>query len=464
MYAESSYHSILHLFQRTFNQLNRKASAQQLESLCSIIHQVMSARERRFHTEQHILEMSSSDCEGVETLSILCHDLVYSQIDKRLHPLLLPFLKGFELDENYHIVLPRLENLPSYSYANLVYEVFGFEPLHKLTVYDGLNEFLSAFAAVGLLKDLLNEWETIQLIACIEGTIPFRPKTDSETSPSQLLAQRLSGINQSLQLQKSTLDITKTVQMSVEVSNRDVSGFGASSPGEFLNGTWKLIIESNPPLRNPLYTVSEYRNALAKMEGFFSFLRPEIIFREYQNTPPPRTYSKLLKKTSENLKIGIQYLQAKIVASDVLQAVCDLTTGAAPILLFTGAVNQNGTHFSYASLEHYLDKKIPILKDKSRNQEVVKLLKIGRTESSTFDLKHSPIAAFIYDRVSTDDFEKLIQFSRAFGTKQISAMDYLNNFSPKLICALLISLSKIAETRTPKILEIVKEIEGTCSS
>src|SRR5690606_31707179 len=146
-----------------------------------------------------------------------------------------------------------------------------------------------------------------------------------------------------------------------EVSNRDVSGFGATDPNLFLNGSWKLIIESNPALRNPLYTVAQYRTALAKMEGFYSFLKPEVIFREYQGTPHADAYSTMLTKASDNLKIGTRYLQMKLMAVDILKAVCDLSEGDGPLVLFTGAVN------NHSAVEHHLDQNFPVIKDDKRN-------------------------------------------------------------------------------------------------
>ncbi len=456
MYAQFSFHNLLYLFKRSFTKLNKPVSAQRLENLSSIVHQVMSAQERKFHTEQHILDISNSDMGGVETLSILCHDLVYLQIDKGIQSPLKAILSAFSYDNTYSVILPNLTQFNTNQNVKSLYDIFGFSPGQKLTHYTGVNEFLSAFCAIHLLSDVLNHWELMQIAICIEATIPFRVKDDKGKTPTDLIATRLFSINWKDNIIQE--DICKAIQAGVEVSNQLVSAFASKDPDVFLAGIWRLIIESNPVLRSVHYTVDQYRSALGKMEGFFNFLKPSIIFKRYQGKPSDEAYRVLLDRAEINLKIGIKYLQVQLIAAALLQSICDLTDGNAPIVLFIGAVSSEDNQYYQTALENQLlSNKVPIVRDENRNFEVMSLLKLGKESSS--DLKNSCIGSYLYERLSHDEIEKLIFASKALSTKQISAFDYLLYFPSPLIKSLLLSISKVAETREKGINDIINRIK-----
>ena len=76
----SALQRLVRRFEAAFRELGHEASAQQFEAWSVLIHECMSGRGRRFHTVEHVFDISSG-APPLETLAILFHDTVYVQVD-----------------------------------------------------------------------------------------------------------------------------------------------------------------------------------------------------------------------------------------------------------------------------------------------------------------------------------------------------------------------------------------------
>ena len=89
-----------------------------------------------------------------------------------------------------------------------------------------------------------------------------------------------------------------------------------------------------------------------------------------------------------------RYLRAKLLAMTVLAALAERTGGDAPVALFMGDLP--GPDYLTDRLEDFLPTPT---RDAEVDEEVFELLAEGRKTESKFDLRNSPLAAFLYGRL-----------------------------------------------------------------
>lgn len=455
MDLSSSFHRLMNIFDTAFRGLGKTVSPMQIETLADLVHHSMSQRGRRYHAMSHIFEIIQG-ASPIEQLAIIFHDTIYVQVDRRVHPKLRAYLKDFTLEyKTRHLILPETNQVKTPDLVAIAYEVFNFKPHQTITPNNGENEFLSALVAGRILENFLDSWEIIQIIACIEATIPFRPLTPDGLSPSELLYQRLEQLNRKYHLSRTQEELQRVICLSVKVSNRDLMGFASQDPGHFLSQTWELLLEGNPIFRNPLYTTVQYRSALQKVEGFFSFLKPPVIFQHYQNEPDATHYRTLLSQAHFNLSIGIDYIQTKLMGMAIHEALSILSGGDGPLVIFRGDIpGEKNTMRSL--LDVYLDHNIPSSPDASKNPVINRLLKSGRAAPDGFDFLHSTLGAYLYERLEEKTLIRLIKKSKEFFAGTISPLDFLSFFPRPVLLAILRATAHIAWSRRAAISELLK--------
>merc|ERR1712050_746604 len=97
-------------------------------------------------------------------------------------------------------------------------------------------------------------------------------------------------------------DIILTVQLAVMVSNEDVGNFSAVDPAYFLDNTWALLPEFNPSLRNPeTFTVNDLMLEIFNMRKFFSFIKADVIYKQFRGVPCDEEYTRKQCQAERNL-------------------------------------------------------------------------------------------------------------------------------------------------------------------
>jgi len=343
------------------------------------IHQALSSRAREFHTHQHVLDLTV-DADPIETVAALYHDIVYVQVDLGVPPhyaeILTPLISG---EKDGWRILPHAAVDPT---ARLVLDVFGHQAGQVLTPYNGLNELASGLVAAKEMEGVFSAQQQTALAACIEATIPFRP-------PEKLrLEARLSALGVG-QEERTTM-----LRRATRLANNDVGNFADSDPARFLDNTWKLLPETNPTLHTPnTYTVTEYRVALQKMEGFLASLPAERVFRMQAGEPSPEEHRRRVDAAARNIALAVRYMRAKLYSTAVVEALAVESGGDAPIDLFMGGVGDlNGERM------RRLEQFLPPLGTPPEPIDMVlqALLDGGRSSASGFDLSPSPMASFLH--------------------------------------------------------------------
>lgn len=440
--ALSLFHAILVTFQEALTVLAQPPSAIRLERLSTLVYEGMAAKTRYFHSVQHGMDVAGDE-DPIEMLAGLYHDVVYYQVDQGLAPQIQALLDPYFVTVNgaFHLREPALRADPL---VTLVYTVFGRDPAAPLPT-QGQNEFLSAFIAAAELADLLEAAQLTAVLACIEGTIPFRAADCFVRLAERLAATPLAAAGPDA--------ICQAVQRAVRIANRDVANFSDPQPGRFLDNTWELIPESNPSLQNAaLYTIRDYRIALEKMEGFLHRLAPAAVFHAYAGQPDASTLASLQQRTRHNLAVAVGYLHVKLYTIALIEALAEATGGDAPLLYFMGDLRYQGA--DAVRIEDFLLPPPGLATATDLEPTVQALLEQGRTEESSYDMKTSPISAYLYCFLGTSGIAAgLVQARRLFGG-ELSAPAFLATQNSALTAALAQACALTAVTRARKLHEL----------
>mmetsp|Transcript_63286 Transcript_63286/g.187092 ORF Transcript_63286/g.187092 Transcript_63286/m.187092 type:complete len:395 (-) Transcript_63286:253-1437(-) len=390
---------------------------------------------------------------------------------------------------------------------SLIMSVFGFEGGQELNPFLGLNEFLSAALACRCLAGTVDLGHIAEIAACIEMTIPFRKPKDGKDC-AQLLFERMQSTRDSFDLDLPDDRLVVATQRAVAMANRDVGNFSTEDPAHFLSNTWILLPESNITLRHTLvFRISNFTLALKKMEGFFSFLDPSVVYVSFRGSPSDETLNDLTERARQNLGVALKYMRCKLLGISVLAALAELTGGDAPVAMFLGDLPEPG--YVSPSIEDFIlpppfdetsvvmaakeqggeqngpDSSVGRRKDTSKNgkgndkegkdsgrekcpqskattevgsidKTVYNLLRCGREAESSFDLKHSPLAAYLYGLMGDAGLEASLEYVVHPMTKE-GARKVLDSVPNDAVRKIANACAGIALTRAEKLREIAKE-------
>lgn len=388
-----------------------------LAPVAEIVIQSMTGVWRRFHTVHHVFQVGGDD-DPVEQLAGLFHDVVYLQVDQRI-PLnlaarLTPYVREvIALDGSGSEKLRIRDAADCADDAEFlaVRRLFGLDFGDELPPFSGLNEFLSALVAAKVLAPVFEPAVIVQVIACIEATIPFRVAKAGTPDASEVLRGRLAALVAELSLGWSASEIDAVVRRGVRLANRDVQGFASDDVAVFLDDTWHLIPETNHNLlSSSTYTVRDYRVSLQKMHGFLSSLRPEAVFRRFDNEPDEATHAARVVAAARNLGIARHYLGAKLVSIAFLEALSLRFAPEVALSALMGELAQDDA-YSIGTLESLLPPLPPAAAPRDDIEAAVRsLLEQGRHVDVQYDIRHSPIAALF---MRTMGFERMTSLHKA---------------------------------------------------
>ena len=176
----SPIHQLINHFQEAFVKLHIDVPPKICEDYAVFVHSCMNNGRRKFHTTNHVLDV----CEQMKPLQVLAglfHDVVYYQVDGGFPPEAEDLIRLI-IDENNDSVSLKKElpvEQPISEYLSICLNIFDFRPGQPLGIHGGLNEFLSAWMAVNFLGEFLKAKDLLTITACIEATVPFRPKDEN---------------------------------------------------------------------------------------------------------------------------------------------------------------------------------------------------------------------------------------------------------------------------------------------
>ena len=438
---KSAINQLIGAFLSAFSHLRLQVPPLEVEKLALLVHTAMDRGRRNFHTSRHVLEVSKS-LPPLQILAVLFHDLVYFQVDDGFPGQVTELLTRFVSINNRQVFIKS--EVTANKAWQLCLDIFAFKPGQKLSLFAGLNEFLSAFVAVSKLENYLS-WPDLAMVACcIEGTIPFRGIDFYGNSPFANLTMRLRQINGKYRLDLTEAKIDEIAKSAVSVANKDVENFAEVDPGKFLDNTWSLLPETNAILWSSLYSITNYREALSKMENFLGLLNPANVFHEYHDVPDKRQYLQCTRQATRNVLIAREYLGVKLLTMGIIEALALVTGGDVPISMFLGDLKRDGEEVERA--ENYLPTAI-LDKGLRYNSMLLTLLELGRTNESGFDMKNSPISVFIYKTLGEYRSHNYLNFARQMFAGEIAAREFLDKIDHKIVSAIARACAALALSR-----------------
>ncbi len=437
MNFEQEYQKCLDKLVWATNHLQVEVSQTKLEQIAELIVQPMTGPWRYFHTPDHIFEVGGST-DPIEVLAALFHDLVYVQVDQSVNFNLAYYISGLIKEVKplrgggkEHLKIRDRAEIPEDDIFDIVISVFGFVSGQQLSPFAGQNEFLSALVAAKALQEFVAKKILVQICACIEATIPFQMPSPDGLTASDRLYKRIQETNNKFNLQFTEEEMVNSVKRAVRMANRDVEGFATPSAASFLDNTWNLLPETNHNLINSsTYTVQEYRVSLQKMEGFMNFLKPESVFRQFAGEPDEETYQNFVNGSRKNIEVARLYLGAKVVTIAFIEAISLRVGLDIPLSTMMGELPEKGTT-SAKKLEDFL----PNLDEQAYHPKnelettVLNLLEKGRTKSSAYDIKHSPLATFFVKTMGFDELNHQLSHAKEFFKQLDSAGDLPSKIS-----------------------------------
>ncbi len=435
----------------------------QIEGIAILVYRTMAFSARRFHTIDHVFGFLSGT-DAIGSLAAVFHDLVYREVDGGLPPelveLLEPFIEGDPAGELR--IRADAEGAKTSSFA-ICRAIFGEGMAPGKPIAKGGNEFLSALAMAIILAEHVPTHIIAAIAACIEASIPFRGPDEGGRSEGEVLHARLKDAVGSGLMGASEEELDGMVHRAIAFANADVRDFKASDPALFLTGSWKLLPESNTSLRKEgIYTVMEYRVALEKMRDFFSFLQADKVYHDYRGVPTQEELAAFRRATERNLDIGIRYLEAKLLPVAVLEAIAQESGGDAPMTLFLGDLPKEGVKMR--SLMDYLDP-VPCPDWVDAEDKVYRLLKDGRLDDISFDLKNSPLAVYLWYRLEPECRAGAIASMADFFAARMSPVAFLSQFDPGLVAELYRACASMVPTRKERLMDCASLVieGGDCS-
>jgi hypothetical protein len=441
-------HRLIQVLADAAGGLGQSCRCADIEQLAVMIHRIMTFQSRQFHTLEHVFGFIDENTDPHTILAAIFHDLVYYQVDDGIQAeardLVTPY---FLLEDN------RIRLDPAVPASDIAYQacrtVFDFRPDQELGIYSGLNEFLSTLAMVSLLRNHLPVKDLVAVAVCIEASIPFRGPNKQGLEMGDELERRLENLAAQGVLPLTGAEIAAMVTRAVNFANRDVKDFALGNPARFLNNTWKLLPETNSALRQSgTYTIRQYRNALSKQLGFFRSLDPAQVFHHYRGIPAEAAFEKMSQGAARNLEIANAYLQAKLLAVALVEAIAMETGGDAPIALFMGDLPHRNPDVE--KLEDHLPKnRLPVWID--QQAPVYRLLKTGRLDEPDFDLKHSPLALFLYENLQPAEWHRMVLRLDDFFKEKISPMQFLELCPEAPRDTVLAACARMVQTRRERL-------------
>jgi hypothetical protein len=430
-------------------QLQGQVERNQLEQIADMIIQTMTGPWRYFHIPEHIFEVGESG-DAIEVLAALFHDLVYVQVDTGVSLTISGYITPFIKQVGDQLMIRETKELPQDYMFAIVAAVFGMVPSQRLSPVAGQNEFLSAIVAAKSLEPFLQPDIIAQITACIEATIPFRPKGESGLSASELLYQRLILANKQFNFGWTDSQVQSVVKRAVRLGNRDVENFAYPNSADFLDNTWNLMPETNHELlRSANYTIYEYRRSMQKMEGFMHFLKPELVFQQFMGEPDTATYQDLVARTEKNLEVAKLYLGSKLIAIAIFEALSYRLGQNIPFSTMMGELPLSTSEIKVPGLEKFLPCDVPQAYQprNALESEVLDLLTKGRNRDSIYDLKNSPTTTFIIKSIGFSEIEYLLQRTKEFFAETISSEEFLSACNPTVIQTIIEGMVQLLESR-----------------
>jgi hypothetical protein len=171
--------------------------------------------------------------------------------------------------------------------------------------------------------------------------------------------------------------------------------------------------------------------------------------------PDDEELNEKLDQCSQNLELGKKYVGAKLLSMSLLTAFAELTGGDAPMSLFMGDLPSR--HHVSSQIEDALP--LPsAYKLKRCDQDVYSILAHGRKTETDFDIRQSPLAAYLYAYLGDEGLTKILEGHKWYPIEEENGIELLAAFPREVVEAVARNMRKVALSRADMIKEVVASL------
>jgi hypothetical protein len=371
-------------------------TAEEAASISKLVYDSMTTGGRVYHAMQHVFDISQTMEDPILVLSALFHDVIYYSIDMGFSTEQEKMIADIITSDSEQLVLAGDFN--GDELMEKIVELYDFTPGQELPK-TGTNEFISGVIGVKVLSKWLSVPQLMEVSACIEATIPFRPVVDGKY-PMDRLYERLKSVCPA----QSEEWLVATIQKAAATANFDLCSFDSDDRDFFLDSSWKLIPEARPALLLEDCPLIEWMNELKALEGRTKFLKGAVskIFQTFRNLPSDEVMAEKQRKTHENLDVMWEYGKVRQLQAMVLVAVVE-------------AMGEDPASFSLRSC---LTMDVPGMVTEPSDsltpteKEVRNWLVLGRRACFSWDPAISPLGGYLFDTLGTNGVAEAIEVGK----------------------------------------------------
>lgn len=386
-----------------------ESQLQKIEEISFLVYNSYQAPTRTFHDIKHLSDLTKG-ADPIQNAAIIFHDVIYASTDGGLSDAQRKYIDDIIVEKDDGKIFITENKLEED--VEIVMEIFGFSYGQELNPFKGLNEFLSNCIATRFYKSLnLNNssssWPSLnaKITVCIEATIPFRGRDDEGRTAREALFHRLESANQKYKIGMSEDEMVEAIQRAAILSNCDVENFSSKDLADFLYNSFKLMPETNVPLRGKTFYLSDYAIALKKMAGFLEFLDPNNIYSSFRD---PQQSVELREKTvmaKKNIRMALTYFQCIYLEISLLLAIAELSGGDVPISYFRGDKPNSLSRGSSRQIHRFLKYRRKPSRSISYDPKVLRVLQKGLKKDIPFTTNTSPVASFLYTHIGDEGLQ-----------------------------------------------------------
>ncbi|KAG7366599.1 hypothetical protein IV203_029269 [Nitzschia inconspicua] len=421
-----------------------------VSGIARLILESMKTSGRVYHNMQHVFDISETMKDPILILSALFHDVIYYSIDKSFSDEQAKALEGVLVDLHSIEDLVLAKDFTD-ALVEKVVRLYGFEPgapLPKL----GTNEFLSAMIGVRVLEQWLDMPYLMQIAACIEATIPFRPVSEDGKNPMDRLYDRLKLVCS----EQSEEWLERTVIMAALTANCDLCSFDSDDRDFFLDSSWKLIPEARPNLLKEDCSLMEFYNEFFALEGRTKFLTGAVpkIFQTFRQSVTDEQMAAKRAKTYENLKVMSEYAQVRMLQLMVLVDFVKVmgedptTMPLRPLLRMELPKVSEPTSSS--------EEESPLGLTKAEQEEVRNWLVFGRRACFSWDPAISPLGAYLYDSLGPQGVAAAVEIGK---NQKPGSHDLLKFLPEDVLSTIASSLCTVLPDRAEGCLRVPEKLD-----
>jgi hypothetical protein len=442
--SETYIASIIDDIQVSLRELDANPPLTLVEEWATLIHECLSAESRKFHSVHHVFEISAG-CDPIQLLAAFFRDCIKRVTDGELVPRQEQYVADIFNRQGYIV-----DNQGQDRLIQMIMDIFELTNGQSLGKATELDVFLSAILMAKVLKETLNETILIQIVVCMEASIPFREQALMK------LYQKLQLVNTKYDLKLNDQEIVVAVQRAADFSNRNLGNFSSEDAVFFLDHTWSLLPERSRELRRfHLYSVNDMLHACQGIAEFFETLNPDLVFQSFRGIPNEQEMHFFQTRLRNNLEKGRKYTRAQLLSVSICAAIATLSGGDGPMSFFTGDLPTHNYH------SQRLGETFPTFdyKDitKGCDYDVYVILNRGRQQEQSFDTRNSPLAAYIYAILGDEGVCSALQFCHCPMT-ELSSKQLLQNLPEQSVRLVANDIGMIAVSRTEIIQNLMVEL------